>query len=210
MIPSKVFKTLKNYEMKTLLKLLFTVACISLFASCEKEEEPFKNDVELKSAEVFITVPFKADFIGEYVNFIPGPVAGCDEDFAVQVFVDFIGNATHLGKMHGSFKFCAGGPDDPDIEGEDSKYAPSESFMVAANGDSLFVSISGSVRQNRTEEHPEYVTSWWRDEFIIDGGTGRFKGATGGGWSDDYNSSLDPNSHHHWKGTITMMKGGKK
>jgi hypothetical protein len=42
---------------------------------------------------------------------------------------------------------------------------------------------------------------------IVMGGTGSFEGATGTIMSDDYNSSEDPYSHHHWKGTITMVKG---
>ena len=38
-------------------------------------------------------------------------------------------------------------------------------------------------------------------------GMGRFEGATGSGTNDDYNSDLDPYSHHHWTGTITLVKG---
>ncbi|MBP1668794.1 MAG: hypothetical protein H6Q21_1160, partial [Bacteroidetes bacterium] len=47
---------------------------------------------------------------------------------------------------------------------------------------------------------------YWRDPFEILGGTGKFKGATGKGTTDDYNSSEDPYSHHHWTGTITLLK----
>jgi len=43
--------------------------------------------------------------------------------------------------------------------------------------------------------------------FVILGGTGRFEGATGGGMTDDYNSSEDPYSHHQWVGKITLVKG---
>ena len=63
------------------------------------------------------------------------------------------------------------------------------------------------VITGRLEDHPDYVVSYWRDPFEILGGTGRFEGAFGGGMTDDYNSSEDTNSHHHWKGTITMKKG---
>ena len=193
--------------MKTLVKILIFVACLGFVISCSKSDEFVENSPELKKAEVMVTVPFEANFIGEYVNFIVGPDAGCEVDYNCRVFVDFQGNATHLGKMHGSFEFCACGPDDPDVEGPDNKYLPSESYMVAANGDSLFISCWGTVVDGRTPDHPEYVTSWWRDEFVILGGTGRFEGASGEGMTDDYNSSLDPNSHHHWTGTITMVRG---
>ena len=79
--------------------------------------------------------------------------------------------------------------------------------MVAANGDILYISGEGFVIDGRLDDHPEYVISYWRDPFVILGGTGRFEGATGEGWTDDYNSSEDPNSHHNWTGTITMVKG---
>lgn len=197
--------------MKTIKKILMFMAIVCLSVSCSKTDESINEDLSansLKKSKVkYVTVPFKADFLGEYTNFIPGSIAGCEEGYAVQVFVDFKGNATHLGKMYGSFKFCAGGPENPDVPTPNAQYAPSESYMVAANGDTLFVTISGQVIVGRANDHPEYVVSYFRDPFVILGGTGRFEGATGGGWSDDYNSSLDPNSHHHWRGTITLVKG---
>lgn len=198
--------------MKTLLKLLFIVVSVSLLIGCEKTEElVVNNSGELKSAELgadkthetkMVTVPFKADFLGEYVNFIVGPASECGDFYGCRVFVDFEGTGTHLGTFFGSFEFCACGP-----EGE---YAPTESYMVAANGDMLIVSCGGQVINGRLEDHPEYVTSYWRDPFVILGGTGRFEGATGSGMTDDFNSSEDPNSHHHWVGTITMLKGKMK
>ena len=81
--------------------------------------------------------------------------------------------------------------------------------MTAANGDELWLEIPlGFVNNTQPEDgQPEYVTSWWRDPFVITGGTGRFEGATGGGMTDDYNSTEDDNSHHNYTGTITMAKG---
>jgi hypothetical protein len=196
--------------MKRLLKPLFFVACLGLFITCDKSEEIFGelSDAELKSGKSHtVTVPFKADFLGEYTKIIPGPLAGCEDGYGAQVTVDFKGNATHLGEMYGSFKFCALGPENPDAQTPNRTYAPSDSYMVAANGDILFVTISGQVVTGRADDHPDYVVSYFRDPFVILGGTGRFEGATGGGWSDDYNSNLDPNSHHHWTGEITLVKG---
>ena len=102
-----------------------------------------------------------------------------------------------MGKFTGNFSFC--------VDGNTGEYGPSDSYMVAANRDILYVSIQGQVIGVREDDHPEHVTSYWRDPFVILGGTGRFKVATGGGMSDDYNSSLDDNSHLHWNGTITMV-----
>ncbi len=187
-----------------------------LIPGCNNSDEFIEEiqDIELKKAKPHkVTVPFKADFLGtyDYESFIfgPGPDV-CEDIYSVKVFVDFEGNATHLGKMNGRFEFCAGGPANPDIDKPNGTYAPSYSYMVAANGDILYVTISGQVVIGREDDHPEHVVSYFRDEFKIIGGTGRFEGATGGGWSDDYNSSLDGNSHHYWEGTITMLKGNKK
>jgi hypothetical protein len=46
-----------------------------------------------------------------------------------------------------------------------------------------------------------------KDHFVITGGTGCFEGATGEGYTDDYNRDSYPdNSFHHWTGTITLLK----
>ena len=143
--------------------------------------------------------PFEANFTGEYANVYTGEeVKDCPDGFECRVVVNFEGTATELGNISGTFNFCACGP-----EGE---YAPTHSFLVSENGDSLFFSCNGKVIEGRTADHPEFVTSYWRDPFVFTGGTGRFEGASGGGTTDDYNSSLDPNSHHNWKGTLTLKK----
>ena len=145
------------------------------------------------------TIPFEANFTGEYAQVLTGDdVKGCPEGFECHVTVNFEGTAKELGKIEGTFNFCACGP-----EGE---YAPTDSYLVSEDGDSLFFSCSGKVINGRLPGHPEFVTSYWRDPFVFEGGTGRFEGATGGGTTDDYNSSQDPNSHHHWTGKITLKK----
>lgn len=176
-----------------------------MFATCSESEHilpVLENEGYKKSNPKTVTVPFKASFIGTYnpIQLPPPPEAGCGDEFDCLIDVDFIGTGTHLGKFIGNFVFCASCLGD-------GSYGPSDSYMVAANGDILYVSIQGKVIPGREDDHPEYVTSYWRDPFVILGGTGRFEGATGGGMSDDYNSSEDPNSHHNWTGTITLVKG---
>jgi hypothetical protein len=63
--------------------------------------------------------------------------------------------------------------------------------MVAANGDELRILLSGFVIPVDPIP-PDYLTDYWKDEFTIIGGTGRFEGASGSGWTDDYNTELDP------------------
>ncbi len=144
--------------------------------------------------------PFDATFTGEYAQVLTGDdVKDCPEGFGCRVVVNFEGTATELGAIKGTFNFCACGP-----EGE---YAPTDSYLVSEEGDSLFFTCSGKVIEGRLPDHPEFVTSYWKDPFVFKGGTGKFEGATGGGTTDDYNSSQDPNSHHHWVGKITLPKG---
>ena len=175
--------------MKILKKLLIAVICMSFFCAC--------SNVKKKSTKME-TEPFKVDFLGEYKNVIEGSDSECGEPYNCRVLVDFKGTGTHLENFLGTFDFCACGPD--------GEYGPTESYMVAASGDTLIVSCSGKVVEGRLDDHPEYVVSYWRDPFEILGGTGIFEGATGTGMTDDYNSSVDSNSHHHWEGTITIIK----
>ncbi|NQU32474.1 MAG: hypothetical protein HQ521_04505 [Bacteroidetes bacterium] len=169
--------------MKMLKKILIVVIGLSLFCGCSKT----------------VTEPLKVDFLGEYKNVIQGIDSKCEEPYNCRVIVDFKGTGTPLMNFSGTFEFCGCG--------SDGEYAPTESYMVATNGDTLIVSCSGKVVEGRLDDHPEHVTSYWRDPFVILGGTGQFEGATGNGMTDDYNSSEDANSHHHWEGTITMKKG---
>ncbi|MDX1286321.1 MAG: hypothetical protein R3182_14980 [Draconibacterium sp.] len=202
--------------MKTFVKLLFLVACIGVIASCEKEGEILQND--LKSAEygadnsgeaLKVTLPFKAEFVGTYMEGT-GPNSMCGEWdparglFWVVVINEGEGNATHLGKFSHHFEFCADfyNGDYPGPTGH------MEAWFVSANGDTLFVDVAGVVLDGRLDHHPEDVNSYFTDPWTITGGTGRFEGATGSGMTDDYNRDSYPqNSFHHWTGTITMKKG---
>ena len=191
--------------MKTIKQFSFLLGCIFVLSTCTNSDVIIDDTALEKGNDtpVFVTVPFKANFTGDYtyvgpdIEDITGMEPKCE---FVRVIVDFEGNGTHLGKFTGNFDFCVG------PEG----YGQTDAYMIAANGDTLFVSIAGNVIQGRLDDQPEYVTSYWQDPFVILGGTGRFEGATGSGISDDYNSSLDPNSHHNWNGTITMKKGKRK
>ncbi len=201
--------------MKTLIRFLFVAACFALFMTCEQADQVMDDTSgsELKSAQpITVTLPFKVDLIGTFTGFFAQGDQDftCDPPFECRVLVDAEGTATHMGKITTHFDFCACGPDDPEIEAPDNQWGPANSVFVAANGDKLFVSCAGSVVFGRLPNHPEDVNSYWKDPFVITGGTGRFEGATGGGFTDDYNRDSYPeNSFHHWTGTITLVKGKK-
>lgn len=192
-------------NLKQILLLLFCVGFV--FACSEIVNEDTSED--LKSAKMgkdkntqMVTVPFKADFVGNYRYELADPEA-CDP-FWFNVVNDGGGTATHLGKFTHYFSFCV----------DTLSYYPGshmEAWFVAANGDTLFVFVSGQVLDGRLDHHPEDVNSYFIDPWVIERGTGRFEGATGQGWTDDYNRSAYPmNSFHHWRGTITMPKDQMK
>lgn len=169
--------------MKTNLMLTMGGFCMLVaFTNCQRTE----------------TVPFDAEFTGIYTSVQPDSVR-CGPGPWMHVVVDCSGKSDVLGNFTTHFEFCA----------DDQGYYPGKqmvAYMIADNGDTLFVTSEGQVLEGRQDDHPEYVVSYWRDPFEILGGTGKFKGATGAGMGDDYNSSEDENSHHHWKGTITLIK----
>lgn len=199
--------------MKSLIKFSFILFAVLFISACEKADDTLiDNSNELKSAKTeYVTVPFRADFVGTYMEGT-GPNLMCGEwDPANGLFWGVVineggGNATHLGKFTHHFEFCCDfyNGDYPGPTGH------MDAWFIAANGDTLFVSVSGVVVNGRLDHHPEDVNSYFTDPWLILGGTGRFEGASGSGVTDDYNRDSYPdNSFHHWTGTITMKKGKK-
>lgn len=199
--------------MKTIKRIFLFTAVVCLILSCSKSDTYFENDTDFiikkgKAESKTVTVPFKADFVGTYMY--AGPEESCgewDPDnglFWGMVINEGGGTATHLGKFTHYFEFCCDfmsgiypGPTEHMV-----------AYFKAANGDLLYVSCAGIVLNGRLDYHPEDVNSYFKDPFIILGGTGRFEGATGSGYTDDYNRDSYPdNSFHHWTGTITLAKG---
>lgn len=195
--------------MKTIIKLLFFVAVISHFTSCNKSEDYFAdNDEVLKSAQpVVVTVPFEAHMLGTPILIDYENSECAQQGNPVHVIAEAEGTATHMGKVHVTFDFCAGGQD-PDIEVPHMTVGPGSYVLTAANGDELFLHTEGgAVIFGRTDEHPDDVIDYWRYPYIITGGTGKFQGASGEIYSDDYDTSLNDQSVHNWTGEITLVKG---
>ncbi len=167
-----------------------TLACLSLLIlSCNRQKSP-----------KMVTENFKANFTGEYKYVGPDTLSNqkCTGQLSLwRAIVDGKGTCTPLGDFTVHFDFCGDSL---------SNYGNCYAYMVSTNKDTLLIDISGRVIEGRLDDHPEYVTSYWRDSIRFIGGTGKYKGATGKGITDDYNSSEDTNSHHNWKGTITFNK----
>jgi hypothetical protein len=187
--------------MKHLKTLILLTAVLCLIISCGRSDKTSKDKSKLKKGETeMVTLPFEITALGNYVYFGPDtlPDPKCGEPYAAwRVIVDGSGSGTPIGEFTMHFDFCGD---------EESKYGNNYGFLLNENGDTLFISCEGQVFDGRLDDHPEFVTSYWKDPFTLTGGSGVFEGASGSGTTDDYNSSEDPYSHHHWVGTITMMK----
>lgn len=193
--------------MKTLKRVMFFFAGIGLLIACSKSDQfwgdnPFGNTMKGgHNQPVMVTIPFKADLLGVYEVLEPDVNCGYSEEnpYNYHVIVTANGTATTFGKIYAYFDFCCNV-----LTGV---YKTSAEYLVAANGDKLFLYGEGQVIDGKLDYHPEYVNSYWKDPMIVMGGTGSYEGATGTFMTDDYNSDLDPYSHHHWTGRITLVKG---
>jgi len=192
------------------LSFLLSVSLLFLF-SCSVDEietnEQLNNDnskIELQSKNDLketVTLGFNLVFTGTYDY--QGPDEGKCGPFLpyVNVINNGEGTGTHFGKLKSHFDFC--------VDVRDSSYPNGyvDAYFEDENGDRLFVTVSGFVLSGRVPGMPSFANSYFKDPFVITGGTGRFYGATGAGMTNDYNSSKDPNSHHHWQGKINLPKG---
>ena len=166
------------------------------FYSCKNSSSESKKGEDKTE---MVTEAFEAEFIGDYMYFGPDTIQPqkCSDSLPYRIIVDCIGTSNIMGDINVHFDFCAN---------EQGYYGNQSSYIVDKSNDTLIVSCEGRVIEGKRDEHPSFVTEYWKDDFEILGGTGKFAGATGKGKTNDYNSSEDPNSHHHWKGTITLIK----
>ncbi|MBW6536115.1 MAG: hypothetical protein K0B11_13995 [Mariniphaga sp.] len=196
--------------MKTLLKLFFLAALIGLLTGCNKTDA-FTDDetADLKKAQVEVTVPFEVNLLGEITELIFDDQECLDGGYPVRAVVETSGNATHMGKVTLTFAFCTGGAPDPAIPNSVYTFAASSFELTGANGDKLFLYNGGDAAILGANVHPDYVTDYWTSIAIVTGGTGRFEGASGELQMNDYCTSIDDYTHHHWTGEITLVKGKK-
>ena len=185
--------------------ILVLIAFLGVSISCEKAMlyGPFhhKNKGER-------SLPFKAEF---YTKRNYDVVIGtCNEDPYLEYNYQLgEGTATHLGKITAELFFCGNGLD----------YKNGEGVFVAANGDELYVTAPAPDEIGHVLPLP-YVDPlyefYFQDPFTFVGGTGRFEGASGGGFMDSYVDLFvdgDPDqfidehqTDHVWTGTLILPK----
>lgn len=155
-----------------------------------------------------VSIPFKSDFYTkrDYSNTGDG---FCTEDpFLAFNYQVGGGNGTHLGKFVVTMGFC----------GDALDYKNGTGVFTAANGDELYVKIpsEGEVGHVIPFVHPLYE-AYFQDPFSFNGGTGRFKDATGGGWTNSFVDLFDDEGNfipehrtdHEWTGTLILPRNNK-
>lgn len=182
--------------------MLFAFVCIS---GCENNGNMELDDplLEKHHENGTVTMGFNLVFTGVYEY--QGPNEGKCGPFPpyFNVINKGEGTGTHFGKVKSHFDFCVDYTNASYPNGFEVAYFEDES------GDQLFVYVEGFVLPGRVSGMPSYATSYFKDPFTITGGTGKFEGATGSGYTNDYNSDKDAYSHHHWTGKITLKKKNK-
>lgn len=182
-----------------------SMVVIVFFTACnESDDFEFENTESFKNNEEKMhTLGFNAVFTGTY-QFQGVDDAICGPWPMIRVINTGEGNGTHFKKLTSYFDFC--------VNADDATYPHGymDAYFEDENGDKLFVSIeSGQVLPGRVPGMPNYALSYFKDHFEITGGTGHFEGATGSGYTNDYNfiGKDDVNyTSHHWQGVITLNK----
>lgn len=190
--------------MKTALNFSLVIAMIGFLTACQTSEDfEIENEPAFKHHEGKVqTLGFNVLLYGTYQD-VP---ENNDCPGLGKVINTGEGTGTHFKKVTSYFEFCV----KPTVPGGGTY---PEGYLVAyfedKNGDRLNVEVAGEVFPGRVPGMPNYALSYFKDPFIITGGTGRFEGATGSGMTNDYNFlGKDGIVHtsHHWQGTITMKK----
>ncbi len=194
--------------MKTIKFFIIAFLSLTLFISCSNED--FLQDDIIDNLNVSArgpqSVPFKAYFYTNR-NYENDGIGFCTEDpylsFNYQVGE---GKATHLGNIDVVISFC-GGP---------FGYKNGIGTFVAANGDELYVKIPTEGEIGNVifdfENLPSPYEAYFQDPFSFNGGTGRFEGASGHGYTNSFVDLFDEDGNfipehrtdHEWTGTLIL------
>lgn len=200
--------------MKNLLKFILPLALVFLFTGCEKVDDPEILDgvaakYSMNDGDKMVTLGFNIKLFGTYEYQGPdmeGDKCGLFQDTGFALVINTgVGTGTHFKKVTSYFEFCVN-PNTGTYPENDYLYA----YLEDEDGDQLFVEVAGQVLPGRAPGMPDFALSYFKDPFTIIGGTGKFEGASGGGFTNDYNFIAKDglvHTSHHWQGKITMKKG---
>ncbi|MCX2718898.1 hypothetical protein [Lentiprolixibacter aurantiacus] len=197
--------------MKNLLKFILPLALVFAFTGCEQAEDPEMLDgvsakYSMSDEGKMVTLGFNVHFTGDYAA--PDHAAECGEG-TFPVKNTGMGTGTHFKTVKSYFEFCVR----PTATGGTYPEGYIVAYFEDEDGDRLYFDVAGEVIGGRLPGMPSYAISYFKDPFTILDGTGKFEGASGGGFTNDYNfvDTIDgvpvQRTRHHWQGKITMKKG---
>ena len=202
--------------MKNFIKFILPLALVFVFTGCEQSEDPEMLDAidakySMNDGDKMVTLGFNINLFGTYQYQGPdmdkcGPFSPETGGY-VLVINTGVGTGTHFKKINAYFEFCVD-PFTGTYPENDYLFA----YLEDEDGDQLFVEVAGQVLPGRAPGMPDFALSYFKDPFSIIGGTGKFEGASGSGFTNDYNFIAKDgllHTSHHWKGKITMKKGKK-
>jgi hypothetical protein len=193
--------------MKTLLKFMLVLACISLFVTCQKSDQILDDlsDGTLKKAQpITVSVPFKANLtVWDHSDYTD---RSCGDPPVFLLTMEGFGTSTHLGRLTTKMTFCC------DVS--TGIYHNTDIVFVSANGDELYCQIPIGYIIPNEGENSEYYTDRFNDPIIFNGGTGRFEGAKGDALTNAFvHYPVDENDVWHTdffsEGTLVMVKSEK-
>ena len=133
---------------------------------------------------------FTAVFFTDGVSFAPDAV--CPDPFNILNIQEGEGTATRIKEFTTRITFC--------VDPETFRYVNGEGSFVAKNGDEIFFTVEGQIFPT---DNPDYDLEF-KDPFVITGGTGHFKNASGSGMTDSFFKQATNRTDHVWKGTISF------
>lgn len=159
-------------------------------------------DARFGYSDATVSKSFRAHMFTLLQGMVPSPECG---DFPRLLNTQIgEGEATHLGRVSVVITFCVDVTDVLDdgtlTEGESLPYDNGFGTLTAANGDMLYLEISGAVLPS---DHPDYDLEF-KDAFQFTGGTGRFAGATGEGLTASFVDQSANRTDHEWIGTLVL------
>ena len=191
--------------MKTLIRFLFFMACVSLYVTCQKSDQ-IMDDLsgsQLKSTQLItVNVPFKVNLtVWDHSDYT---YMKCGDPPVFALTMEGSGTSTHLGTLTTSMTFCC--------NVATGEYFDTEIVFVSANGDKLYGQISIGFIVPNPGENSAYYQSKFNDPIVFTGGTGRFEGASGEAMTNAFvHDPLDENDVWHTdffsEGTLVLVKG---
>lgn len=183
--------------------LSLTIAACDTPMAPESDVAPFPvANAQLGYDGAAVSTPFRANMFTRLTGMVPNPECG---EFPRLLNTQVgEGEATHLGRFSVVITFCVDVTDVLDdgtlTAGESLPYDNGFGILTAANGDVLYLEISGTVLPS---DHPDYDFEF-HDPFHFTGGTGRFEGATGEGMTASFVDQSDDRTDHEWLGTLVL------